>query len=102
MRKFHKRVLSVPERHQLRIAYDTLKMSDVGARIMGGPTKEQARQIIYELTGRRPKEDNPKRRYTMARKGSKKGLLDTKIMGISLPVLAIGSFIVYKLFKKPV
>ena len=45
--------LTVPERHQLKIARDTLKMSDVGARIMGGPTKEQAREIILRLTGRR-------------------------------------------------
>ncbi len=45
--------LTVPERHQLKIARNTLKMSDVGARIMGGPTKEQAREIILRLTGRR-------------------------------------------------
>jgi hypothetical protein len=46
------RELSVPEKHQLRIARDTLKMSDVGARIMGGPSKEEARAIILRLTGR--------------------------------------------------
>jgi len=46
------RKLSVPERHQLRIARKTLKMSDVGALIMGPPTKEEARQIIAKLTGR--------------------------------------------------
>ena len=45
--------LSVPERHQLRIARDTLEMSDAGARIMGGPTKEEAREIIFRLTGRK-------------------------------------------------
>jgi hypothetical protein len=44
--------LSVPEKHQLRIARDTLKMSDVGARIMGGPTKEEARAVILRLTGK--------------------------------------------------
>lgn len=49
--------LSVPDRHQLRIARDTLKMSDVGAQIMGGPTKEEAREIILRLTGRKAKED---------------------------------------------
>jgi hypothetical protein len=48
--------LTVPERHQLRIARDTLKMSDVGARIMGGPTKEEAREIIFRLTGRKVSE----------------------------------------------
>jgi hypothetical protein len=51
------RELSVPEKHQLRIARDTLKMSDVGALIMGGPTKSEARQIILKLTGRPAKED---------------------------------------------
>ena len=48
--------LTVPEQHQLKIARDTLKMSDVGARIMGGPTKEEAREIIKKLTGREAKE----------------------------------------------
>lgn len=48
------RGLSVPEQHQLRIARDTLKMNDVFARIMGGPTKEEARQIIIRLTGKDP------------------------------------------------
>ena len=36
--------LSVPEKHQLRIARDTLKMSDIGARIMGGMSKEEAQR----------------------------------------------------------
>ena len=45
--------LSVPDKHQLRIARDTLKMSDVGARIMGGPSKEEARAIILRITGRK-------------------------------------------------
>jgi hypothetical protein len=48
--------LSVPEIHQLRVARDTLKMSDIGARIMGGPTKEEARAIILRLTGKPAKE----------------------------------------------
>jgi hypothetical protein len=45
--------MTVPERHQLTIARKTLKMSDVGARVMGGPSKEEARQIIARLTGRK-------------------------------------------------
>ena len=45
--------LSVPEKHQLKIARDTLKMSDVGARIMGGMTKEEAKQVILRLTGKK-------------------------------------------------
>ncbi len=38
--------LTVSEKHQLRIARDTLRMSDVGARIMGGMTKAEARLIV--------------------------------------------------------
>lgn len=38
--------ISVPERHRIKIAKDTLKMSDVGARIMGGMTKEEARNLL--------------------------------------------------------
>jgi hypothetical protein len=49
--------LSVPEKHQLRIAKQTLKYSDAGARIMGGPTKEEAREIILRLTGKRAVEE---------------------------------------------
>jgi hypothetical protein len=51
------RKLSVPEQHQLRVARQTLNMTDVGARIMGGPTKEEAREIIRRLTGREPVEN---------------------------------------------
>jgi uncharacterized Zn finger protein (UPF0148 family) len=36
----------VPEKHQLKIAKDTLKMSDVVARVMGGMTKEEAREVL--------------------------------------------------------
>ena len=52
-----RRQLSVPDRHQLKIARDTLKMSDAGALVMGGPTKEEAREIILRLTGRKARED---------------------------------------------
>ncbi len=54
--KWTRRYLSVPEQHQLKIARKTLTYSDVGARIMGGMTKAEARQIIKKLTGRTPKE----------------------------------------------
>jgi hypothetical protein len=47
------RALSVPEQHQLRVARQTLRYSDAGARIMGGPTKAEAREIIARLTGRK-------------------------------------------------
>ena len=46
------RKLTVPERHQLKVARDTMKMSDVGAFIMGGPSKDEARAIILKLTGK--------------------------------------------------
>ena len=55
--KFVRRYLSVPEQHQLKVARKTLTYSDVGAKIMGGPTKAEARLIIKKLTGRTPKED---------------------------------------------
>jgi len=53
--------LSVPHRHQLKIARSTLKMSDAGALIMGGMTKQEAREVIKKLTGKTPKE-NPKKK----------------------------------------
>ena len=46
------RELTVPERHQLKIARQTLKMNDVMARVMGGMTKDYARQVIQKLTGK--------------------------------------------------
>ena len=48
--------LKAQERHMLKIARRTLKMSDTGVMIMGGMTKDEARQVIYRLTGKRPKE----------------------------------------------
>ena len=50
--------LDVFQQHQLRIARQTLRMSDVGAQIMGGMTKEEARQFILAVTGKMPKESN--------------------------------------------
>lgn len=38
--------LSTFDKHQLKIAKDTLRMSDVGARIMGGMSKEEARAFL--------------------------------------------------------
>lgn len=40
------KTLSVFDKHQIRIAKDTLKLSDVGARIMGGMTKDEARNLL--------------------------------------------------------
>lgn len=39
----------VPTQHQIKIARSTLKMSDAGARIMGGMTKDQARTLLKRL-----------------------------------------------------
>ena len=44
-----KRGLGVPEQHQLKIAKSTLKMSDAGATIMGGMTKDQARAFLKSV-----------------------------------------------------
>lgn len=44
--------LSVPDQHRLKIARRTLTLSDAGALILGGMTKEEARQVIKELTGK--------------------------------------------------
>lgn len=60
-RRNAKRELSVPEKHQLKIARDTLRMPDAMAGVMGGPTKAQAREIIYRLTGQKPKENRRRR-----------------------------------------
>ena len=54
--KWTRRYLSVPEQHQLKIARWTLELSDVGASILGGMTKAEARQVILKLTGKKPKE----------------------------------------------
>lgn len=51
-----KRKLSVPEQHQLNIARKTLKLSDAGAIVLGGMSKDEARAVILRLTGRRATE----------------------------------------------
>jgi len=48
--------LSIPDKHQLRIARSTMKMSDIGASIMGGMNKDEAREVILRLTGKKAKE----------------------------------------------
>jgi hypothetical protein len=55
------RRLTVPQQHMLKIARDTLNMSDAMARVMGGMTKAEARDVIVTLTGRVPR-GNPRRR----------------------------------------
>lgn len=43
--------------HQYRIAKDTLRLSDAGAKILGGMTKEEARDFLIRAgwSGRRVK-----------------------------------------------
>ncbi len=43
--------LTTPQVHQKRIAIDTLKMSDAGARIMGGMSKPFARAFLVDPCG---------------------------------------------------
>ena len=47
----------VATRHMINIAIKTLKMSDVGAAVMGGPTKEEARATLARYGIPRPNED---------------------------------------------
>lgn len=51
--------MTIPEKHELRIARDTLRMSDAMLGVMGGPSKEQARETIRRLTGK----SAPKNKY---------------------------------------
>lgn len=49
-----KRELTIPERHALKVARDTLRMPDAMVGVMGGQNKETARRVIRELTGKEP------------------------------------------------
>ena len=51
-----KKELSVFDQHGLAIAKRTLKMNDVFVNVMGGMTKNEARQVILRLTGKPAKE----------------------------------------------
>ena len=46
-----RRKLTLAERHQLKIARDTLRMADAMVPVMGGMTKDEARAIVRELLG---------------------------------------------------
>lgn len=52
-RTVNKRVnaLSTPEKHQLKIARASLKLSCIGCKMLGGPNHAEAVGIIHELTG---------------------------------------------------
>jgi hypothetical protein len=55
-----RRTLSVPERHQLRIARKSLTLQPPFDRIFGMP-HDEAREVIRRLTGREPKENRGRR-----------------------------------------
>lgn len=42
--------LTYAEKQQLKVAKDTLKMPDALVGVMGGTSKEKARQIVERLT----------------------------------------------------
>ncbi len=46
-------MLTVPEKHALKIARDTMKMHCIGVRVMGGPNHVDAVAGIKRLTGKR-------------------------------------------------
>jgi hypothetical protein len=48
------KALSIPEKHQLRIAKDTLKTPDAILAVLGGPSKAEAMATIIRLTGKPP------------------------------------------------
>ena len=52
-----KHALTVPQKHQLKIARRTLTLSDIGALSLGGPTKQEARKIIKRLTSKTAREE---------------------------------------------
>lgn len=77
-----KRTLTVPEKHQLKIARQTLKMSEAGALIMGGPNHAEAREIIKHLTGKAPKE-NPVQRKTKKRRTPAQKAATAKLVALN-------------------
>lgn len=47
-----RRELSVPEKHQLRVAERTLRMPEAMRGVMGGPSRKEAEEIVERLTGK--------------------------------------------------
>lgn len=41
--------MTIPEKHQYKIARDTLRMPQPMVGVMGGMTKEQAREVLSNL-----------------------------------------------------
>lgn len=57
--------LTIPQKHQLNVAYKTLKMPDAILGVIGGMTKEEAREVIKRLTGKAPKEESMSKAQTV-------------------------------------
>ena len=53
--------LTIFDKHQLAIARRTLQLSDVGALILGGMNKNEARLVIAKLTGKPVKEKSERK-----------------------------------------
>jgi len=45
--------MTIPEKHQLKVARETLKKSELFASLMGGPSRKEAMAIIKRLTKKR-------------------------------------------------
>lgn len=43
--------------HQIKIAKDTLRMADAGVLVMGGMTKQEARNILDKHVGQKKREE---------------------------------------------
>ena len=56
LRRLIERELTTAEKNQLAAAQKTLKMPDAMVAVMGQMTKDEAREIIFKLTGKRPRE----------------------------------------------
>ena len=90
------RKLSVPDRHQLRIARETLKLHDAMVAVMGGPSKAEAREIIrrYEMEyGRNPGSEKKRNKRTNPRH-RKAANPSTSLMTMALA--GAGAYLFYK------
>lgn len=54
LQKNHRRELSVFDKHRRKIALQTLRYSDIGASIMGGMSKDEARDFLRSIGERIP------------------------------------------------
>ncbi len=43
--------MDIPTQHQVKVAKDTLRLSDWGVAVLGGMTKEEAREVLRVKAG---------------------------------------------------